>query len=228
MSITFSGPGVDPSALNPGASSPAKRWWQRTIFEVSSSCSRLQNILFLTMWAPCALSTIVFSAIYAYAQANTGHFSEGAWQNCFLSGQTVTFLSLPMGDFASAASYQGLQTVIFSTLAFAIMARAYQHYEWLPSSVAFCGFACISTLSYYTSSPVLPAPFKLNPTLISLTKYLSRDDRKRQTPLSLPPPFFFLRMLTPPRAVSLAKCLARSRRSAMQRRQRRQRARAPS
>jgi hypothetical protein len=139
----------------------------QNVFEVGPWCSKVQGI-FMAIYIPVFLSVLGLAIAFGYYDSNRQEYDSSDWQYCYIEGDLV-------GHFLKAISYQCLQNMLFSVLPAIVMFRAYNHPEWLPSSIAFCLFSLVSLLTFYTSTPILPIALSMNPSTIIFTKYVNPE-----------------------------------------------------
>jgi hypothetical protein len=70
-------------------------------------------------------------------------------------------------------SYIGIQAIIFSGIAHAVMHRALRHPSWLTSTIALMFWFVFAIFTYYTVSPILPVAQTTNSTLLNYLYYNS-------------------------------------------------------
>ncbi|GMH48620.1 hypothetical protein TrLO_g3474 [Triparma laevis f. longispina] len=104
-----------------------------------------------------------------YGQANP----TATWEACMVEsnnaqGKMVSSFPLSMG-------FLGGQTLVYTWLAFAILYRSLNHYEWLLSTIAFMCYAVLGVVAYYTFNPFLPYPHQTAATVATLTYYIKPD-----------------------------------------------------
>jgi hypothetical protein len=85
----------------------------------------------------------------------------------------VNNIVLPTGHFLDGFSYLGVQCIIFSAIAHAILHRSLRHPSWLISCCAMMAWFLVAIFTYYTVSPILPVPTGINSTLLTYLYYSS-------------------------------------------------------
>lgn len=80
-----------------------------------------------------------------------------------------------VSSFPLSMGFLGGQTLVYTWLAFAILYRSLNHYEWLLSTIAFMCYAVLGVVAYYTFNPFLPYPHQTAATVATLTYYIKPD-----------------------------------------------------
>jgi len=98
--------------------------------------------------------------------------------NCFSQLKPPVFpanadIQLPTGHFLDGFSYLGIQVIIFSSIAHAMLHRALRHPSWLLASIGLMCWFLFAIFTYYTVSPILPAPNGINSTFLIYLIYTS-------------------------------------------------------
>ncbi|GMH90084.1 hypothetical protein TrVE_jg3443 [Triparma verrucosa] len=104
-----------------------------------------------------------------YGQANP----TATWQACLVESNNA--LGKMVSSFPTSMGFLGGQTLVYTWLAFAILYRSLNHYEWLLSTIAFMCYAVLGVVAYYTFNPFLPYPHQTAATVATLTYYIKPD-----------------------------------------------------
>ena len=78
-------------------------------------------------------------------------------------------------SFPTSMAFLGQQTLVYTWLAFGILFRSLNHYEWLQSTISFMLYAMLGVTAYYAFNPYLPFPHQTPATVVSLTAYVRSD-----------------------------------------------------
>lgn len=110
------------------------------------------------------LFNVILSSYYAYIIGNVEHLKEGQWEYCLGNMTSSSFLK--------AVASQGIQTIIFASLTLTTLFRAFNHEEWLPSSISFVVYTLFGTICYFPVYPIIPYPSQMTSTIVALSKFI--------------------------------------------------------
>lgn len=114
---------------------------------------------------------VVLSSVYGYLYGNIEHLKEGTWEYCLGAVGTSTSSSTST-TFLKAVASQCVQTIIFSTLTLTTIFRAFNHEEWLPSSISFVVYTLFGAICYFPTYPIIPYPSQMTASIVSLTSFI--------------------------------------------------------
>ncbi len=113
------------------------------------------------------------SSISALVSTTCKYDPSEDWQACFVQADNT--VGKMASVFPTSMAFTGQQTLVYTWLAFAILFRSLNHYEWLLSTISFMLYAILGVVAYYSFNPFLPLPHQTAATVASLTAYIKPD-----------------------------------------------------